>query len=99
MEAVILRTEQEVEAEVRRIWAEELSAKYVNGTVEVKKFDKMWHITIKQMYEYVPLTLKHLVALSEFFGTQNISDSRQAWGGCETCDYGSSYEIDLTVKP
>lgn len=56
-------------------------------------------IEVAQMYCYVPLNLARLLRLSEFFGTTNINDSRYSSDGCESCDYGSSYEVTLHVQP
>lgn len=58
-----------------------------------------WNIEMSRMYEYLNLPLMRLIDLSEFFGSKNINDSRYSFGGCETCDYGSSYTIELTVLP
>jgi len=49
-------------------------------------------IEIKQMYEFVPCGFKQLKGLSELFGTDDINVDSDHFNGCETCDYGSSYE-------
>lgn len=91
-------TIEEITAEVQRIWEDE-DSRYEKMKVEVHPCGNGWTITIKRMYDYMPMNLRHLKALSEFFNTDNINDSRYAYGGCETCDYGSSYEITLDVQP
>jgi hypothetical protein len=38
--------------------------------------------------------------LAEFFDTKNINDDEKfSNGGCETCDWGSSYGFELVVRP
>lgn len=56
-------------------------------------------IKVERMYEFVDLNFARLCRVSEFFGTKQINDSRYSSEGCETCDYGSRYEITLTVSP
>jgi len=56
-------------------------------------------VTCGKMYEAPPLNLGMLMKYAEFFGTKNINDSRFSHGGCETCDYGSSYGYTLIIKP
>lgn len=65
-----------------------LSIEYLGG----------WDIQIERMYEYVDLQFKHLMDLAEFFGTKEINETRYSSDGCETCDYGSNYEINLTIR-
>ena len=68
--------------------------------IEVLRNDtKLVSVTISQMYEYIQYNLKQLLQMSEFFGTQNINDSRYSSPGCDTCDYGSSYEVTFDIKP
>lgn len=45
------------------------------------------------------LSLKKLIALSEFFGTTNINEETQYTSGCETCDYGAVYTLKFVIKP
>jgi hypothetical protein len=56
-------------------------------------------LEISRMYEYVTFNAESLFKLCEFFDTMNVSDSRYSYGGCETCDYGSKYEVTLHVRP
>jgi hypothetical protein len=58
---------------------------------------QQYTITIAQMYEYVPVNFDMLYRLSDFFETRKINDTRYSSRGCDTCDYGSSYEVKLTV--
>jgi len=53
-------------------------------------------ITVTNMYEYVNLTFGMLDVLSQKIGCKEISEiSRNFIDGCETCDYGSKYTIEL----
>lgn len=53
-------------------------------------------IVIAQMYEYVKMGFPTLQAISDILGTEKIDIySQESSGGCDTCDYGSSYEITL----
>lgn len=57
-------------------------------------------VEIKCMYEVPQPNLQVMTDLAEFFGTKNINDDdRFADGGCETCDYGSSYGYTLSIRP
>jgi hypothetical protein len=69
-------------------------------TVEVESDGDGWRLTLTKMYGYVPVNFAFLFKLSEFFGgTKNVNDNRYASAGCDSCDYGSSYTVTLTVKP
>lgn len=71
---------------------------YHKPTIKVEKVNRRWRIHVKNMFEYVPLPFAILKQVSEFFETDNINEiSRHSRGGCETCDYGSSYEWTLEV--
>lgn len=57
-------------------------------------------IRVASMYSAPGLNFALLSDLSEFFGTRNINDDdRFGHGGCDTCDYGSSYGLELSVRP
>ena len=61
--------------------------------------DDLVLIQFKKMYEPPVLNLAVLMALAEFFDTKNINDDdRFSNGGCDTCDYGSSYGFTLTIR-
>lgn len=54
---------------------------------------------VKQMYEYVEVNFAVLSALAELLKTKNIDTNLYHIDGCETCDYGSSYEVEFIVLP
>ena len=56
-------------------------------------------ITVSRMYDYVPLNFEIMKLVSDILGTSNIDEgSRHSYPGCDTCDYGSSYEWTLVCK-
>ena len=55
-------------------------------------------ITIGNQYEAPQVTFANLLKLSEYFGTTVIDVDDYANSGCETCDYGSDYGHDITIK-
>jgi hypothetical protein len=68
--------------------------------VNVSKLDGEVRINVSAMYEAPGLDFAKLSALAEFFETKNINDDdRFGSGGCETCDYGSSYGFELVIRP
>ena len=54
-------------------------------------------VIIKQMYEYINCSLENLIKVSRIVGTEKIDVDEWSTGGCETCDYGSSYEKTITI--
>jgi hypothetical protein len=93
---MIEHTEQEIKEKVTSIWKEKRDAwQYFQVTVTM---GEKIHICIEQMYEYVPCTFSMLEQLSIFFDTKSINfDNGNHYNGCETCDYGSSYEVDIYI--
>ena len=66
--------------------------------IEIEIKDSHVEITIKKMYEKPGLKFSQLQALSQFFDTQDIDTVDEfSHGGCETCDYGSSYRYTLKI--
>jgi len=67
--------------------------------IEVKISDYAYpqiDITISKMYGFVELSVKHLLRLADLVGTDEIKVNQYSHQGCETCDYGSSYEHTFT---
>jgi hypothetical protein len=50
------------------------------------------------MYEAPLLNFSVLKKLSELFGTDNIDVDDYAYGGCDTCDYGSNYGHEIAIR-
>lgn len=77
------------------------NGRYEPEEVEVtKRSDGSVSLRVEAMYEAPELSFAKLAELAEFFDTKNINDDeRFGSGGCETCDYGSSYGFELVVRP
>lgn len=96
-------TKESIETWVKNTWLdltpEEDKWKGGPERIVVNVHPEYYDLTLSSMYDPPGLSLKHLIALAEFFGTQNIRDERFSYGGCETCDYGSDYGFTLIIKP
>ncbi len=90
-------TLNDVEGQVRRTFRSDYEGDKIK--VDVRRDGEGYTIEIEKMYSYVSLKLSQLLELANFFDTLNINDTRYHTNGCETCDYGSSYKITLTVMP
>ena len=55
-------------------------------------------ITYGQMFESPVLNFASLAKLSELFGTQDIDVDNYAYSGCQSCDYGSDYGHEISIK-
>lgn len=89
-EAIIEKLE-EVWSDVKR---------YERPQFEVRILEDKIELDIFMMYDSPGLSFQKLMALAEFFETKAINDTDSfAYGGCETCDYGSKYGFTLTVTP
>jgi hypothetical protein len=87
-------TKAEIEAGIRGI---------IKPAMGVAQYTFVWdgsklHATISQMYEYVACRFEHLKAVSELCGTDHINLDKEHSDGCESCDYGSSYQLDLYIE-
>lgn len=93
------RGEKEVEKLCRKLWpAGAYAGTGDHFDMTFTKVPEGYDLTLKKMYGYVEVRFKHLAALAAFFGTREVNDSRYANGGCETCDYGSSYEVTFHIR-
>jgi hypothetical protein len=59
-----------------------------------------YYITISQMYNYVSFkfgsVLQNYHKIAELLGVNDGGEiNRNSYGGCETCDYGSKYTLEL----
>ncbi len=58
---------------------------------------RICEIIVKSRYEPVRLTFEHLETLSKILGTKHIDVEDQRSGGCESCDWGSNYGVNISV--
>ncbi len=73
---------------------------YSSVEFEFKTEEDGYYISVSQMYEYVGFkdmtVLKGYLAIAEVLGCENGDEvDRDSYGGCETCEYGSKYSIEL----
>lgn len=56
-------------------------------------------VEYEAMYDRPTITFAFLESLSEAFKTKHIDlENGHSQSGCETCDYGSSYGVVITLK-
>lgn len=70
---------------------------YDNPSLRITLIEGGIELDFSKMYDAPPLSFKMLKALSEHFGTDKIDVDDYSNGGCETCDYGSSYGHRIQV--
>jgi hypothetical protein len=89
-----------IEKFAKEVWKDDYD-RYTRPTIEVEVREPEWvRIKLSRMYDAPGLTFQHLTKLSEFFGTIHINDPDYfSNGGCDTCDYGSSYGFTLEIRP
>lgn len=76
-----------------------LSATAERGiSVEAQPFADCVEIKMGSMYEAPALSFAALAAVAELFGTNEITVDGYHSGGCETCDWGSNYGHEITVR-
>jgi len=99
-------TDQEIIDKCQEIWNADHKEHYSmgwepEGCVSIESnTDEKVAIRFACMYEAPNLNLNVLMKLADFLGTKNINDGDKfSYGGCETCDYGSSYGFTLTARP
>ena len=62
--------------------------------VEVCQISGKVEVTISQMFEYIEVSFSKLKEISDEFGCKEIDLKRdKTRGGCESCDWGSRYEV------
>lgn len=102
---MIDRTDDEIRAEVTRLWTVRRGPSgkdYVDETevtVEVNRSDpENIVLSIFAMYYSPGVTLAQLEGLAAFFGAKHVGKlSDIAEPGCETCDWDSKYGFELQV--
>lgn len=102
-----VRTEQEIEDFIYQTWDWDKPDPNKARGWRDKTYDPHIHvyentvrITLSGMYEPPGFTFKQMMAIAEFFETDNVKDvDRSSSGGCETCDYGSVCEFTIEIGP
>lgn len=71
-----------------------------SGFIEfIKVKDDHYEIKYGQEYRPPKLNFGNLIRLSEFLGTENIThDKYDRQGYCDTCDIGSEYGHEITIR-
>jgi hypothetical protein len=57
-----------------------------------------YELTYGCMYEAPGLGFSNLKMLSELFGTDSVDVDNYGEGGCESCDWGSSYGNTIQIR-
>lgn len=87
----------EQESAIRDLFYEYSDADFVFKTTE-----DGYRVNISQMYNYVSFVhLSYLQGLSKMAEILNCSDgdeNKYSYGGCPTCDYGSSYTVEYKFQ-
>lgn len=89
---------EKLQNNVETLFESQVRSAYTNLMVEVRQHGDDIHVEVSQMYEHLPLTFDTLMKLSELFGTKEYAVNQWGHGGCESCDYGSKYAHEFTVK-
>lgn len=66
--------------------------------VQVSESNGTLFVHVSDMYESPPFHSELIFALCDYFGTKKIDSAKFGIGGCDTCDFGSSYGYDLTIR-
>lgn len=66
--------------------------------VTVRRTPTGYSIRFDRMYESPALNVDRLMQLVELFGTKDIDVDAYSERGCESCDWGSAYGHEITVK-
>jgi hypothetical protein len=68
-------------------------------SIDFVKLEDGYDIHIDKMYEAVQLNWETMNLVARSFETNHIDlDSYCLRGGCDSCDYGSSYRVTLNVR-
>ena len=66
-------------------------------TATIDKNENKIDVAVEQMYQFVDTSFKRLKQISEAFGTDEIDINSWHSNGCETCDYGSCYNVTFNI--
>ena len=85
-----------------RAWFEGAFAASPTYRLEVKLLysgDDWFTVEVVRMYDRLELKFEHLKQISERFGTDSIDlNEGRSDVGCESCDHGSAYGVEITVR-
>lgn len=104
---MLVKTKEEIKEFVKNLYGVTVHDERIcDFKITVSTKEDYVDIAIGRMYEYadetwdggVPISVS-LLKFSKFFETKNINESRWASYGCETCNYGSNYEMNFVIKP
>lgn len=94
---MIIRSNEEILKKLTELYRDLYDWKPIRREVTCNQSDIVV-IKISSMYEPPRLSFAILKQLSDFFGSDNIADSRFSHSGCDSCDYGSDYGFELVIK-
>ena len=93
-------TKNAVKAAVLQVYKEQTMDGLDGFTINVNLCQpKHIQVEVRRMYEYVPVDWKVLSTMANVFDTKNINVDNYHTDGCETCDWGSSYETTFDITP
>jgi len=92
-------TNEEIQKKMEEIFNENNYEK-LKIEVSYSKYDaNEYRIKLSKMYSAPGLSFAKLHQVALYFDTMNVeTESEFANGGCDTCDYGSSYGFTLCVR-
>ena len=90
------RTEQEIKDFFANFGGDSKYYKFEVDDVRISPDE--YYVEFGQMYDAPDWNFDKLIEVAIFFGTTNINVSDIHHGGCETCDYGSFYGYELTIR-
>lgn len=88
-------TKKEIQSIFEEIFMEEFTApnSWDELTVNIREINNKTYVSISKMYEYIEVSFSKLKLISEKMGCKEVDLERYSEPGCETCDYGSRYEV------
>lgn len=93
-----LRTDEEIQEKIKALWPEQNNS-WDKIAVDIYRGTDTLYLTMSKMYEAPGLSFMQIQALAKFFDTLNVeTESEFSNGGCDTCDYGSSYGFKIRVS-
>lgn len=70
---------------------------YSHRKITISRDSGKLYITVDQMYEFIECNFAKLTEMSKYFDTVNFDVDEWFHSGCESCDYGSSYNKKFTL--